>query len=267
MSPDQNPSPDGQSLPHRRRPSLEDPDEEAIDSDFWNLDDDFNPNNAEPPLQVVRMESHGHLAGGLPSDRQDALPANEATLPPTYAPRNRRRSSFSIYETVAVIGVALVLLGISSYFLITSLGDLPRLTDPYEKPALPASGLHLTIMAGDSYWRVPRTTGPDQDTVQRGTQLMPVLEITATSSGATLRVQFKNSEGVAVGDPITHSISGEKKLTIPSTAGLEDMNVHNAYRTGLIDPWTAEILEAPAGTTSGSAFTRLIAIPISPNRQ
>lgn len=206
-----------------------------------------------------------------PSTEPDPYPSpttdTDTPLIAPHAIENRRKSIFTLHETIAMGGVALVLIMIVGFFLLNSLGNLPRITDPYQKPDLPASGNHLTVSKVDSYWRVPISTGPDADVVQRGTALMPILEMTATGSNAALRIQFRNSDDAAVGDPITLAVNGETQLVIPSTAGLEDMNFHNAYRTNLIDPWTAEILEAPAGTTAGSAFRSLITVPISSNRR
>lgn len=210
--------------------------------------------------------------GVFPSKNNDAsLMSAHATdeaspLIPTHSTINRRKSSFNLTEMIAMGSVALAILGITGFFLLNALTGLPRQKDPYEQPEMPISATLLTITAINSYWRVPNTTGPNPDTIQRGTELIPVLELTATGNNAALRIQFYNSEGNAVGDPITHIINGETTLVTPSTAGLEDINFHSAYRTGLIDPWTAEILEATAGTTTGSAFRRVIAIPISPNR-
>jgi hypothetical protein len=202
-------------------------------------------------------------------DAADPFSTSDGHSPLVPAPKtgNRRKSSISLNEIIAMAGVALVLILIAGFFLINALSGLPRIVDPHQKPDVPISGGHFTIHAVNSYWRVPITAGPNADTVQRGTELIPVLEITATGQDAALRVQFRNSDGAAVGDPITHAVRGETKLIIPSTAGLEDINIHNAYRTNLIDPWTVEILEAPAGTTAGNAFRSLISVPISPNRR
>ena len=180
---------------------------------------------------------------------------------------NRKKNSVSLGEKIALAGLAAILLMGTAFFLLNAFKGLPRLEDPYEMPKLPAKGEHLQIEQISSYWRIPLTSGANADTVQRGVELMPVLEITATAANATLRVQFRNSEGAPVGDPVTRSLQGESELTIPSTAGFEDIKVHSAYRTGLIEPWTAEILEAPAGTTTGSAFRTIIRVPISPNRR
>ena len=227
------------------------------------------------------------------SERPPSTPQSDAQNPPTPPPEstppqvapvtaespllqsahakktseNRRKKIFSPKEKIALLSVsALLVLGIA-FFIFNAFKGLPRLTDPYAMPDFPARGEHISIDQVNTYWRIPITSGPNADTVQRGTELMPILEINATAENAAIRVQFRNSEGTTVGDPVTRTIQGESELVIPSTAGLEDLNIHNAYRTGILDPWTAEILEAPAGTTAGSAFRPIIRIPISPHRR
>ena len=212
-------------------------------------------------------------AGEAAPDAPEASPAAELAVPakPSATPHTRtdshRRRSFSRNEIIATSSVLLTLVLLCGFYLISALGGLPRSVDPYQKPELPAKGDHFAVNQIRTYWRVPVTTGPDADTVQRGTELMPIVELVASGEDAALRVQFRNSEGMAVGDPITRSVRGTTTLTIPSTAGLEDVNTHNAYRTGLIDPWSVEVLEASAGTTSGSSFRSLITVPISPDRE
>lgn len=204
----------------------------------------------------------------LEAHREPEAPSS-VTSPaaPRPNPGAPHRKSFSRNEIIAMGSVLLTLMLLAGFYMISALGGLPRAVDPYQKPALPAKGDHFEVSEVRTYWRVPVTTGPDADTVQRGTELMPMVELVASGENAALRVQFRNSEGMAVGDPITRNVRGSTTLTIPSTAGLEDINTHNAYRTGLIEPWTVEILEASAGTTSGESFRSLITVPISPDRE
>lgn len=223
------------------------------------------------PMPVTQAATDIQMEPTIPPSEipldPSATPDEPASLVPPHSVANRRKTWFTRNEIISIASVALVLMMIAGFFLINALSGLPRITDPHQQPELPATGDHFVVNSLTSYWRVPINTGPDADTVQRGTELMPVLEITVTGEDAALRVQFRNSNGEAVGDPITHTVRGETKIVIPSTAGLEDINIHNAYRTNLIDPWTAEILEASAGTTAGSAFRSLITVPISPNRR
>jgi hypothetical protein len=248
----------------------ESPTRRAIHDDLGELaeigewDDQQNP----PTLFHAPPEPYGADTPHGESNSATTLEENntQALIPP-HTTTNRRKITFSRKEIVATSTLALALIMIASLFILHALRGLPRMKDPYQKPDLPTAGSHFTITSVNSYWRAPVTTGPNVDTVQRGTELIPVLEITASGNHAALRVQFRNSEGAAIGDLITHPVNGETNLVIPSTAGLEDINVHNAYRTGLIAPWTAEILEAPVGTTAGSAFHHVITVPISPNRR
>ncbi len=231
--------------------------------------DEAEPSESQPPSTVAdtspestRTPSGDTQASSPEADTSPVL--NTATSEKTKD--TRRKKNYGTVEKTAVAGVALILFAGIVFFMTNAFRGLPRPADPREMPELPASGEYVSVNQVVSYWRVPVTTGPDADTVQRGTELMPVVEITATAEQAAIRVQFRNSEGEAVGDPVTRTVSGETEFTFPSTAGLEDPAIHHAYRTGLIDPWTAEILEAPAGTTAGSAFRTVTTVPISPNR-
>jgi len=271
------PPPEDPGLPQRHRLSTEKLRKESLESELWNLDDDDIPMPVHAPKPVPAPAPAPTPAPGsetphphpAPAPAPDHIPDEDFDTPlaGSHSLENRRKYSFSRNDIIAVSSVALLLVMVAIFFLINALSGLPRITDPHQKPNLPAKGAHFTVSAVESYWRVPITTGPDADTVQRDTELMPVLEITVSGSDAALRIQFFNSDGAAVGDPITHTIRGETKLVIPSTAGLEDINVHNAYRTNLINPWRVEILEASAGTTAGNAFRSLITVPISPDRR
>lgn len=227
--------------------------------------DDWDDSEVPLPTSPIAGVSAAELLAE-PAETHAPTPA-EAPAKPTSGGELPHRKSFSRNDIIAMSSVLAALVLLSGFFMINALKGLPRSVDPYQEPDLPAEGDHFQVKQIRTYWRAPITTGPDADTVQRGTELMPILEVVAVGKDAALRVQFRNSEGMAVGDPITRAVRGETTLEILSTAGLEDINTHNAYRTGLIEPWTVEILEASAGTTSGNSFQSLITVPISPDRQ
>lgn len=267
------PRPSRQDMP-KISPLLED----IGELDDW--DDDDVPVPPSPPLAEgapAATEPGSDLEESPPPSVDAVVPVPattdapakvlEESLAPGQKAQNRRKTSLSFQEKASLAVLGLMLVIGAGFFLVNAFRDLPRIVDPYEMPGLPAEGGHLAITAAESYWRLPVTTGPDADVVQRGVALIPVLEITVSGQNAVLRLQFHDSEGNPAGDPITQSVSGTAELTIPSTAGLEDLNIHHAYRTGLVEPWTVEILEAPAGTTAGSAFHHLASFPISTLRR
>ena len=269
-------TPEPASQPVENQPDIDSPRSATFSHD--DIGDLGDWDDAEPPSPASPPEAQPALSPTPATGPQPTTLGNntKTTTTPTLddvkstsgkSAENRRKTNGSSFEIITIASVAaLIVLG-AAFFMVNAFKGLPRVVDPYEMPDLPAKGEHLTINQVTSYWRVPVTSGPNADTVQRDTQLMPILQITATAQNAALRVQFRNSDGTSVGDPVTLSIQGESELIIPSTAGFEDINIHSAYRTGLLDPWTAEILEAPAGTTSGSAFRTVINIPILPDRR
>ncbi len=247
-------------------PSAERP-RSSIHDDIGDLGEIDDWDDGEVPMPVFHDagETRSVLGSEHPAIKTDAPPQVHAAH--HTAEQAQHKKTFTRNELIAMASVFVMLVCLTAAFMISALGNLPRAADPYAMPDLPAKGEHFHVIDVRSYWRVPVAAGPDADTVQRGTELIPVVVIVTNGDDAALRVQFRNSAGMAVGDPITRAVRGETKLEIPSTAGLEDINIHNAYRTGLVEPWTVEILEASAGTTAGSSFRSLITLPISSDRK
>jgi len=216
---------------------------------------DLSPATAGPPAPESTLPS----ATPESAPEENVVPITEAASP--------RKPIFSRQEAVSIGVVALLLLVCAGYFMFNAFRDLPRSVDPHAMPDMPIKGGHLVITAAETYWREPVTTGPDAEVVQRGARLIPVIEIHANSGDSTLRIQFRNSEGTLVGDPVTRAVNGRVHLTVPSTSGFDELHIHNAYRAGLVDPWTVEVLEAPANTTAGSAFRLLSTFPIASDRR
>ncbi len=128
---------------------------------------------------------------------------------------------------------------------------------------LPIQGELLTATDVSTFWREPILTGENRDTVRRGTQLIPVLEIALEGKPAAVRVFFRNEEGLVVGDGITRSVSGEGRLTIPATAGFDDVGMHAAYRTDETMPWIVQVFEAPRPNAASDEFRKLLETKVS----
>ena len=109
--------------------------------------------------------------------------------------------------------------------------------------------------------------GPDQDTFRRGTELLPVLEISLAGGPAGIRVLFRNDERAVVGDAVTRTVRGSGTLKIPATAGFDDIGMHAAYRTGESKPWTIEVFEAASENAPSREFTKLFEMNISTDRR
>lgn len=161
-----------------------------------------------------------------------------------------------------IVLLVLVLGGGGSVFFLT----LTRL--PGEKSAagvndFPIKGSHITANSAVTYWRKPITEGPVQDTVRRGTELLPVLELKVAGGPAAVRVLFRNEDRAAVGDAVSRAVTGEGVLIIPATAGFDDPGMHAAYRTGESKPWMIEVHEAASLDAAGRDFKKLFEINIS----
>lgn len=169
-------------------------------------------------------------------------------------------------ERICLIGLLVVLIAGAGAILVFSLNRLPTEAQRAKANDFPIKGEHLTIVSAKSYWRAPVVTGPTPDTVRRGTQLLPVLELAVSGGPAAIRVLFRNEDRGVVGDAVTRTVSSAGTLKIPATAGFDDLGMHAAYRTGESKPWTIEVLEAPTEDTTGRQFKPLFEINISTDR-
>lgn len=161
---------------------------------------------------------------------------------------------------------AVLLVGAVVVFL-TSIHRLPAGADRLTEDDFPVEGRHLTIRSADSFWRAPVSEGKDTETFRRGTQLLPVVELTSSGNPAAVRVIFRDQDGRGAGDVLTLAIKPGVPLQVAATAGFEDVGMHAAYRAGQSEPWTIEVLEAPSETAPNSDFKKLFEIDISTDRR
>lgn len=178
----------------------------------------------------------------------------------------RPHLGLSKVERVGLIALLVVLVGGGATVFISSLNRLPVEAVKAESADFPIKGEFVTISSASSYWRAPVTEGPDADTFRRGTELLPVLELTAKGGPAAIRILFRSDDGTVVGDAVTRPISGAGSLKIPATAGFDDPGMHAAYRTGESKPWTIEVFEARSEDATGKDFKKLFEMNISTDR-
>jgi hypothetical protein len=217
-------------------------------------------------------------APGLPQITPDILPPSETkteeddefspVLPEHAVPLSLRpRLKLSPVEWLGLIFLLAVILAGAGAILVFSLKHLPTETQRAKAHYFPIQGSQLTIDSATTYWRVPILEGASRDTFRRGTQLLPVLEISVSGGPATLRVLFRNEDKVVVGDAVTRTFRDGGLLQIPATAGFDNLGMYAAYRTGESKPWTVEVLEAPAETAAGTTFTKLFEMNIATVRR
>ena len=175
----------------------------------------------------------------------------------------RPHLGLSYVERIGIILLAVFLLIGGAVVYMFSLQRLPTESAKVKAADFPIKGKLLVIDSAISYWRPPITTGPTPDIFRRGTQLLPVVEITTSTDSAAIRVIYRDESRNIIGDPITRKVHGKSTVTIAATAGFDDTGMHAAYRTGGSKPWTIEVLEAPAENKGSTDFKKLFEMNVS----
>ncbi len=170
-------------------------------------------------------------------------------------------------EWIGLSALCGVLLVGAVVVFFNSIHRLPAGAERLTEGDFPVEGRHLTIRSADSFWRAPVSEGKDAETFRRGTQLLPVVELTSSGSPGAVRVIFRDQDGRGAGDVVTLAIKPGVPLQIAATAGFEDVGMHAAYRAGQSEPWTIEVFEAPSETAPNSDFKKLFEIDISTDRR
>ncbi len=209
------------------------------------------PAAAEIPLPAVTP----------PTDPQDEFspPVRDAAAPASQRPRLH----LTKLERLGLVALAVLLLIGGAMAFLNTISRLPTGSDRVKANDFPLHGKHLTIVSADSFWRAPKAA----DTARRGTQLVPVVDLTTGGGPAAIRVFFRNSDGDVIGDAVTRYLQPGAKLQIAATAGFDDVGMHAAYRTGESKPWTIEVLEAATENAPGPEFSRLFEMDVSPDRR
>lgn len=214
-------------------------------------------------------------AAGAPEEEVLVTPEPAAAAAGTYdlrdeftSPRsenNKRvsRLSLSKVEGVGLIFLLALLLIGGGVVFFNSIGRLPSGSELGQSKAFPVEGMLLTIERAESSWREPSAA----DTVRRGTQLFPVLNLTVSGGPAVLRVFFRDGDGKVVGDAVSRSVVEAGDLEIAATAGFEEAWMHDTYSTSGGAPWTIEILEGPSQGASAAEFKTLLKLNVSTGRR
>lgn len=194
----------------------------------------------------------------------------EAVVPPaTETKRNPLRPGLEMskLERMGLAAFVLLLLGVGTLIYFNTVDRLDGRAGSEKNHRFPIQGSHLSVQEADTYWRAPIADGPNRETFRRGTQLLPVLELSLQGGPAAVRVFFRNSDGDLVGDVVTRRIEAGRNIQVAATVGFDDVGMHSAYRTGQSKPWTIEVHEAPSESSPGAAFKKLLLMDISPDRR
>jgi hypothetical protein len=159
----------------------------------------------------------------------------------------RPHLGLSRVERTGMIALVVLLLvgGLFAYF--HSIHKLPSESLNAGSGDFPIKGAKITVDNARSYWRRPIDDGPNPETFRRGTKLLPVLVLDVAEGRGDIRVLFRNEERETIGDAVTRTIHGAGMMEIPATAGVDEIGMHSAYRTGGSRPWTVEVMELEGG--------------------
>lgn len=256
---------------------------EFDDLDHWE-DPKLVPEIEDLPAIVLSeaadLEKPSEAAAGNAEPEEPALeqtpptPAAE-TVEDEFSPTPRENAApislrphlgLSKAERIGLIALLVLLLGGGATVFLSSLSRLPMEAAKAEATDFPIKGDHVTVTAATSFWRAPIREGAGADTFRRGTELLPVLELTVDGGPATLRILFRSDDQTVVGDAVTRRIRGKEQLNIPATAGFDDPGMHAAYRTGESKPWTIEVYESRSDNPSAKDLKKLFEMNISTDR-
>jgi hypothetical protein len=210
----------------------------------------------EPPVQTDATPSTPEVIPVIKKDPEPA-PAIEA----------EERKPLSKVEKIALLSFLFLILAGGLFFIANSIGDLPEESKPLTEKDFPIKGAKLETHGIKSYWRDPVLSGPNADTVRRGTIIIPVVELKVSGGPAAVRIFFRDANGDTVGDAVSRPVKGESSLVLPSTAGFNEPGMYAAYRTGETKSWKVEVFEGPSAEAPGSEFKKLFEIPISTHRR
>lgn len=177
------------------------------------------------------------------------------------------RLGLSKLERIGLCALCAILLVGGGVVFFSSIYRLPAGAKRLKAGDFPVKGSHVTILSAESFWRPPVSEGKNAETFRRGTQLLPVVDLTSSGGPAAIRVFFRDQDGLVMGDAVTRTIKPGTPLQIAATAGFEDLGMHAAYRTGQSKPWTIEVLEGPSETAAKAEFKKLFEINISTDRR
>ena len=256
------------------------PGDDFDDLDHWDEPEAVAPMPEAPPAvpseplvaevpaeEEVRPESDQPTAAGVPT-RADDLDEFSPVVPENAVPVSLvPHLGLSKLERIGLGTLLGVLLIGGAILYFSTIHRLPTESSLVSEGDFPVNGRHISILSADTFWRAPIMEGKNVETFRRGTQLLPVVSLTASGGPAALRLLFRNDDGLVMGDAVTRTVRPGEPLEIAATAGFEDVGMHAAYRTGQSKPWTIEVFEAPAATSPNPDFKKLFEINISTDRR
>lgn len=173
------------------------------------------------------------------------------------------RPSFSKLEKLSLIFIVAILVSCAAFTIHYFSGNIP-VNSPISKDLkLPVKGERFTVSSVETYWRKPNTQGENPDIVRSGVELAPVLKIKISGTEGAIRIFFRDSDGIMIGDSVSRNISGAETHEFIATDGLAHLGAHAAYRTGENPRWIIHVYEGPSADAPLAQFRPLLDTKIS----
>lgn len=215
----------------------------------------------------------GETGSSKPNQRRgESTPQRPATAgtPAGSLPRPRLNRR----EVIGLAAFAFTLLLAAIWVLTRFFSAFEFKSEFVTGPDFPVQGERVQLERAETFWREPVRTGESRDFARREVTMIPVLELTLDpdkTTGGTLLVIFRNSEGEPVGDSIRRSFTGSHfdsnglaTIAFPSTDGFVAEGDFNAYRAGKGNIWMAEVFEGPSIDAPANQFKLVASIPVLP---
>jgi hypothetical protein len=259
---------------------LDEPEHESPSAKAASSDRQLSP-LPTPPAAAAPVEARREVPAELPLPATvpddlspEPAPSKERSggNPPTRP--NLSRTRLNRREVIGLAAFSFALLLVAIWVVSRFFAAFEFKSGFVESPDFPVKGERVQIGGAETFWREPVRTGETRDFARREVTMIPVVEITLDpekTSGGTLLVIYRNSEGEPVGDPIRRSFtgarfdaSGQPTIAFPSTDGFVAEADFNAYRAGKGDAWMAEVFEGPSVDAPANQFKLIARIPVLP---
>jgi hypothetical protein len=228
--------------------------------------------DAAPELSRAALLA-GESGGSKPNQRRgESTPQRPATAATPAGALTRPR--FNRREVIGLAAFAFTLLLAAIWVLTRFFSAFEFKSEFVTGPDFPVQGERVQLERAETFWREPVRTGESRDFARREVTMIPVLELTLDpdkTTGGTLLVIFRNSEGEPVGDSIRRSFTGshfdsngQATTAFPSTDGFVVEGDFNAYRAGKGNTWMAEVFEGPSIDAPANQFKLIASIPVLP---
>lgn len=231
---------------------------------------------AAPDLTRAALVA-GESGSSKPNQRRgDSTPQRPATATATAGPSagSLTRPRLNRREVIGLAAFAFALLLAAIWVLTRFFSAFEFKSEFVTGPDFPVQGERVQLERAETFWREPVRTGESRDFARREVTMIPVLELTLDpdkTTGGTLLVIFRNSEGEPVGDSIRRSFTGshfdsngQATTAFPSTDGFIADGDFNAYRAGRGNTWMAEVFEGPSIDAPANQFKLIASIPVLP---